>query len=276
MIQILQIIQRIFQLKSFFFPCLCSHFSHFLPPTPFSYSGINICRANISHLFQSICFSLLSNLPPFFTLSASLSISLSLWGIVSVMQLLCSHITRWSNSQCGFTPGRGVHVSVCVRGRVKGIFFVGQIKGSVYPQKWEWTRRLRFFTCAYILYKRIVYVCWTNVCLCISKWEKNLVCLLLCKEYLVCVCLISLVYHFSKVTVRKLDTECATEGERNRKKDTRRRVWERKRECWHVGWTSAISFFRRSFRSSSAKWPLRFFSSSRLVIIIIVTAKAQT
>lgn len=184
--------------------------------------------------------------------------SLSLQGVVSVMQLLCSHITRWSNTQSGFTPGRGVYVwggiwtffSCWSHQRVGVSSVVGMDKKIVSLQMCIRVKGL----CACVLSKASVYVLGVCVCAC----------------------------HFIGLPLFKSVTEKAWhwmcdrdgEGERNREKE-RERVGEGGRECWHVSWPGAISFFSRSFGSSSAKWELRFLGSSRLVIIIIVTAKAQ-
>lgn len=191
------------------------------------------------------------------------------------MQLLCSHITRWGSTQCGSTPGRQC---VCVRGSVTDFFLVvAQISGSVCPLKWEWERRLCLFTCAY-MYQGIVCMCWTSfVSVCTSKWEDFLRTALV-ERYVACECTS---FHWS-TTFSKWHWESLTlyvwqrGWERCKESYEREKVGDSGRECWHVVWPRAISlFFKRSFGSSSAKWALRFLSSSRLVIISVVTAKAQ-
>lgn len=145
--------------------------------------------------------------PPSFPLPFYPSV-LSLQGVVSVVQLLCSCITRWSNTQCGITLGRWVHVCfVCAR--LWGFFYLGQIRGSVCPQKWEWTE-----------YVPHVHTNSMNVFHLRVKKKKFL---LTGKENMR---VTSLVFHFSEVTLTKLDTECATE---------KPRVCERKGERWREG-----------------------------------------
>lgn len=142
---------------------------------------------------------------------------------------------------------------------------------------------VHMFTWAYMQYKGIVCVCVLNkgMSLCVLVSEKNpFLWQLWCKEYVVCmrvyvcVCIhvISLVCRFFKSDTEKAwRWMCNREGER--------KTWEGEGER-DEGESADTLFGQVPFLFSAGRLEAHllngsFFSSSRLVIIIIVTAKTQ-